>query len=136
VWKYTGQDSNGDGELAFEETMHRTLSMVAIRDGLLIIGDFTGLVHCLDVKTGKPHWTYDMLAAIWGSPMLGDGKIYLGNADGEVVVFELSPEMKLLAKNNMGNAVYGSVVAVGDTLYIPTQSHLFAIAQGARGKPK
>jgi outer membrane protein assembly factor BamB len=127
VWKYAGHDVDGDGELAFEETMHRTLSMAAIRDGLLVIGDFAGLVHCLDVKTGRPHWTYDMLAAVWGSPILADGKIYLGNEDGDMVVFELTPKLNLLAKNNMGNAIYGSAVAVGETLYISTRSHLFAI---------
>ncbi|NLX98977.1 MAG: PQQ-like beta-propeller repeat protein, partial [Rhodopirellula sp.] len=129
VWKYTGHDADGDGELAFEETMHRTLSMAAIRDGLLVIGDFAGLVHCLDLKTGRPHWTYDMLAASWGSPMLADGKIYLGNEDGDMVVLAQSSQLKLLAKNNMGNAIYGSAVAVGDTLYIATRSHLFAIAK-------
>ncbi|NUQ63155.1 MAG: PQQ-binding-like beta-propeller repeat protein [Pirellulales bacterium] len=131
VWKYTGHDANKDGELAFEETMHRTLSMAAIRDGLLVIGDFAGLVHCLDPKTGRPHWTHDMLAAVWGSPMLADGKTYLGNEDGDMVVFELSPKLNVLAKNNMGNAIYGSAVAVGDTLYISTRSHLFAIAETA-----
>ena len=35
-----------------------------------IVADFSGLVHCLDAKTGKPHWTHDMLAASWGSPLI------------------------------------------------------------------
>ncbi len=134
IWKYTGHDADGDGELAFEETMHRTLSMAAIRDDLLVIGDFAGLVHCLDLKTGRPHWTYDMLAASWGSPLLADGKIYLGNEDGDMVVFELSPKLNVLAKNNLGNAIYGSAVAVDQTLYVATRTHLFAIAEGAAPK--
>ena len=40
----------------------------------------------LDVKTGKPYWTHDMFAAIWGSPMVIDGKVYLGDEDGDVAV--------------------------------------------------
>ena len=37
-------------------------------------------------KTGKPYWTHDMLAAVWGSPMVVDGKVYLGDEDGDIVV--------------------------------------------------
>jgi len=85
LWHYAGCDANGDGEFDFEETMHRSLAMPAVKDGLLVIGDLAGLVHCLDARTGKVHWTHDQMAAIWGSPLLADGKIYLGNEDGDVL---------------------------------------------------
>jgi outer membrane protein assembly factor BamB len=132
VWHYTGFDADGNGKLAFEETMHRTCGTVAIQDGLLFIADFSGLVHCLDVKTGKPHWTYDMLAASWGSPLIADGKVYIGDEDGDVTIFEVSPEMKIIGEINMGNSVYSTPIAVGDTLYIANKSHLFAIREGAK----
>jgi len=32
---------------------------------------------------------------------------------------------------NMGNSVYSTPIAVGDTLYIANKSHLFAIREGA-----
>jgi outer membrane protein assembly factor BamB len=127
VWHYRGTDANANGELEFEETMHRALGMAAVADGLLVIGDFSGLVHCLDAATGKVHWTYDALATIWGSPLVADGKIYIGDEDGEVAVFELSRQMKLLAENNMGDSVYSTPVAIASTLYISTRSHLIAI---------
>ena len=57
--------------------MHRTIGMATIRDDLLVIADLAGLVHCLDARTGKVHWTYDMMAAVWGSPLIADGKIFL-----------------------------------------------------------
>ena len=103
VWHYTGFDANGDGKLDFDETMHRTISMAAIKDGLLVIADIAGLVHCLDAKTGKVHWTHDLMSPIWGSPCLVDGQIYLGHQDGDVAVFELSDKPKLLATNAMGS---------------------------------
>ncbi len=127
VWHYTGHDANGDGQFDFEETMHRTLGMAAVKDDLLVIADLAGLLHCLDAKTGKVHWTYDMLAAVWGSPLLVDGKIYIGDEDGDMLVFELSAKRKLLAENNMGGSIYSAAVVADDVLYVSTRSHLFAI---------
>ena len=131
VWHYPGFDADGNGKLSFEETMHRTCGTVAIKDGLLFVADFSGLFHCLDLKTGKPLWTHDMLAASWGSPLIADGKVYIGDEDGDISIFRLSREKDLLGEINMGNSVYSTPIAVGDTLYIANKSHLFAIKQGA-----
>jgi outer membrane protein assembly factor BamB len=127
VWHYAGHDANGDGKLDFEETMHRTLSMAAVKDNLLVIADLAGLVHCLDAKTGKLHWTHDMLAGVWGSPLVVEGKIYLGDEDGDLAVFALSAQKKLLAENTMGSSVYSTPVVADNTLYISTREHLIAI---------
>ena len=40
-----------------------------------------------------------MFAAIWGSPMVVDGKVYLGDEDGDVVVLQHGNEKKILAEN-------------------------------------
>jgi len=127
VWHYSGHDANADGRLDFEETMHRAIGMVAVKDNLLVIGDYAGLVHCLDAKTGRVHWTYDMMATVWGSPLVTDGKIFIGNEDGDVVVFECSAELNLLAKNDMGNPVYSTPAVARGVLYVSTSSHLIAI---------
>ena len=128
LWHYRGHDANGDGRRDFEETMHRSLGSVAIKDDLLVIGDYAGLVHCLDAKTGRLHWTYDTLATVWGSPLMADGKIYIGDEDGDLAVFELSSDLNLLAENNMGNSVYSAPVVADNVLYISTRSHLIAIS--------
>jgi len=135
VWHYTGQDSNGDGKLDFPEVMHRTLGSPAVKDGLLVIGDFAGLIHCLEARTGKRLWAHDAMAAVWGSPLVADGKVYLGTEDGDMLVFEFGRQFKLLAKNDMGGSVYGTPVVVDNVLYISTRSHLFAIGgeQGRKG---
>jgi outer membrane protein assembly factor BamB len=127
VWRYTGADVDSDGKIDFKETMHRTLGMAAIGDGLLVIADITGLVHCLDARTGKLHWTHDLMSIVWGSPCIADGKIFIGNEDGDVVVFELSKEKKVLGTNPVGSPVYTTPVAAGDTLYIATKEQLIAV---------
>lgn len=40
-----------------------------------------GIFHCLNAKTGKVYWTYDLLAACWSSALLVDDKVYLGDED-------------------------------------------------------
>ncbi|MFZ5829851.1 MAG: PQQ-binding-like beta-propeller repeat protein [Planctomycetota bacterium] len=131
LWHYTGVDQNGDGSLDYEETMHRSLGTPAIHEGTLVTGDLAGVVHCLDAATGKPYWTHDLLAEIWGTPLIADGRIYIGDADGEMAVFTLGREKELLAENDMGGSVYGAAAAVDGVLYIGTRTHIFAIGKQA-----
>jgi outer membrane protein assembly factor BamB len=117
VWQYT--------------KIRRSISTVAIADGLLYAADFSGFLHCLDAATGAPAWEYDVLAAVWGSPFVADGKVYLGDEDGDVVVLQAGRTMKLIAEQNVGSAVYGTAVPANGVLYLMNQSQLFAIAPGA-----
>ena len=144
VWHYDKQDQNQDGEVDWEEEMHRSCGTVAIKDDLLYISDFSGLFHCLDVKTGKVHWTHDMLAAAWGSPLIVEGKVYIGDEDGDVTIFKLSSEKEILSVDeygdsgpiNMGNSVYSTPIVADNVLYISNKTHLFAIAQDAEDNAK
>lgn len=134
LWHYTEFDQTGDGEIDFEEQMHRSCGTVAIQNDLLYIADFSGLFHCLDAKTGKVHWTYDMLAAAWGSPCIVDGHVYIGDEDGDVCIFDLSAEPhEPIAEINMGNSVYSTPIVANNVLYIANKTHIFAIepAKGA-----
>ena len=113
----------------------RTLSSVAVHEGLVYAANLSGFLLCLDQKTGKPYWTHDLLSAVWGSPTVIDGKVFLGNEDGDVTVFKTGKELKILATNNMGNAVYGTPIAANGVLYVANRTKLFAIQKGAVLKP-
>lgn len=134
VWHYSTFDQNEDGTIDFEEEMHRSCGTVTIKDDLLYIADFSGLVHCLDAKgtkDGQPivHFTYDMLAQSWGSALIADGRVYIGDEDGDVAVFELGAENnEPIEEINMGSSVYSTPVAANGVMYISTKDKLFAIA--------
>ena len=139
VWHYDSVDRNKNGKLEFEETMHRTIGSAAIKDDLLFISDFAGLVHCLDAKkveNGKPvvYWTHDMFAAAWGSVLIVDGKVYTGDEDGDIIVFELSKKLNILSENNMINSIYSTPIVANNTLFISNKSTVFALKQGAKLK--
>jgi outer membrane protein assembly factor BamB len=127
IWHYASYDLNKNGKNEFEETMHRTCGTAAIKDGLLFVADFSGLFHCLDAKTGVPFWTYDMLAAAWGSPLIVDGKVYIGDEDGDIAVFELSNKMNLISENPMSSSVYSTPVSANNKLFIADKDHVFCI---------
>lgn len=117
------------------EDFHRTISTAAIKDGLLYIADLSGFLYCLDAKTGEHYWTYDAFAAVWGSAFVVDGKVYLGDEDGDVAVLTAGKKLEVLNEINMGSAIYTTPIAKDGVLYIASRNTLFAIAEGAQLEP-
>jgi outer membrane protein assembly factor BamB len=138
-------DGTGEGDVTGKaavwhrggEDFHRTLSTVAIdNDGVLYASDLSGHLYALDAKTGELYWKHDVFAAIWGSPFVADGKVYLGDEDGDVVVLRAGKKKEVLHEVNMGSSVYSTPVAKDGTLFIMTRSKLYAVQEGAGKKPE
>lgn len=134
VWKYESFDKNKNGKIERIERMNRTISSAVVIDGLCFVPDFSGFLHCFDAKTGEVFWTYDMESAMWGSPLAVDGKLYLTDENGNVRIFAISKEMKLLSPTddhlNLGSASYCSPVIANGVLYLTNRERLFAIKAG------
>ena len=116
------------------KAIHRSISSVSIDPdtGLLFIGDFSGFVHCLDAETGKVYWTHDMKAHMWGSTLVADGKVYVGDEDGDFVVMAASKVKKVLSETNLGAPVYSTPVVANGTIYVASNTHLYALTDSAR----
>jgi outer membrane protein assembly factor BamB len=114
--------------------IHRSISTVSIdpTTGLLFVGDFSGFVYCLDAETGKKYWEYDMKSHVWGSTLAVDGKVYCGDEDGDFRCFAADKKFKLLSEVNMGAPVLSTPIVANGTLFVGTQTHLFAVAEGAK----
>lgn len=121
-------DITESGLIWHYEEIRRSISTAAVADGLVYISDFSGYLHCLDAETGEAYWVHDTFASIWGSPFVADGKVYLGDEDGDVVVLEHGKEMKVLAEMNMGSAVYSTPVPAHGALFLNNRNELFALA--------
>ena len=130
VWHYEGENPKD-----FEQTMHRTLSSVAIKNDLLFVTDENGMLHCLDAKTGQAHWTHDLLATSWSTPLIADNHVYVADTDGDICVFKLSNEKELISEPNVGTGVYNTPVVANGVLFVGSFNTLFAIAEGASSKP-
>jgi outer membrane protein assembly factor BamB len=127
-------DITETGRLWHYDKIRRSISTAAIHEGVLYYPDFSGFLHALDPKTGQAFWVHDMFAAVWGSPLVADGKVYLGDEDGDVAILQAGKALKVLAEINMGSSVYGTPVPANGVLYINSRNQLFAIT-ASPGQP-
>ena len=67
--------------------------------------------------------------------MIADGKLYLGDEDGDVVVLRPGPTEEVIAEMNMGSSVYSSAVPANGLLYIASRNQLFALEQQEAAGP-
>jgi outer membrane protein assembly factor BamB len=122
-------DITTTGKLWHYGDIRRSISTGALYNGTLFYSDFSGFLHALDAKTGKPFWKHDMYAAVWGSPIVIDGKVYLGDEDGDVTVLNADKTLKVIAENNMGSSVYSTATPANGTLFIVNRNQLVAVSE-------
>ena len=129
VWNLQTQDVSADGEIDYEEEMHRVVASPTIRDDLVIVADFSGVIYCIDAKTGRQYWTHDQLSPTWGSPLVADGKIYVGDEDGDVTIFRLGKQKSMINEIYMQNSIKIMPIVANDILYVATLDTLYAIEE-------
>ncbi|MEM7477746.1 MAG: PQQ-binding-like beta-propeller repeat protein [Planctomycetota bacterium] len=140
IWHYGGpatrEKPSPTGETYY---FGRSMSTCAIQDDLLYVAELGGHVHCLDAQTGKMYWTESMFSNTWSSPYLVDGKVFVGNDDGILFVFEHSKELNILAEieHDDGTKIRTTPVATNGRLYYMTESptKLWVIEEGAKSEP-
>jgi outer membrane protein assembly factor BamB len=115
VWSYTLQ--------------RHCMATPAIHDGLVYITDLGRNIHCVDAKTGRAVWVQETGGQIWGSPLVADGKVYVGTMRGRVWVLRAGREKDLLAAVFLDRPIPTSPVAANGTLYVATMRTLYAIAR-------
>jgi outer membrane protein assembly factor BamB len=69
---------------------------------------------------------------MWGSTLCADGKVYCGDEDGDFFVFASSKEKKIISQVNMNAPVLSTPIVANGTLFVATQTHLYAIGEGAK----
>ena len=114
----------------------RTMSNVAIHDGMVIAVEIGGFVQCLHARSGKRYWTFDLEDSTIASPLIVDGKIYVPTQGPNVFVLALSRELKLLGKNDIAEYANSAPVFANGVLYLATSGKLYAIKAGPEPKPE
>ena len=116
AWSKTGRGSYMPTPLAYR--------------GLLYVLANNGVLDAYDLATGKE--TYRQRLPLVGSgfsasPVAADGKIYLSNEDGEMLVIEAGDSFKHIATNSMGETLMATPAISDGTMFVRGASTLFAI---------
>jgi outer membrane protein assembly factor BamB len=127
VWHFGGpvkpKPPLGEKEVVFG----RSISNVAVADGLLYAADVNGYLYCLDAKTGAKYWEHDFKATIWASPYVVDGKVFVGTESSDMCIFEHGKTYKEPKVVEMRQSVLTPPVASKGVLFVHNQDTLYAI---------
>lgn len=128
IWHYGGVEEGAD-----EPVFRRTMSTVAVGDGVVYAADLSGFLHCVSLESGERHWEHDLLSGVWGSPLLVDGKVFLGNEDGTLTVFKADKEKaEVLAEKSTINysSIYSTPTFANGNMYLTDRTRLYAVKVG------
>jgi len=114
LWQYTG--------------IGRALSTVAVADGLVYAAEYAGKVHCLDADTGELAWFHDTQDEIWSSPLVVDGKVFIGSRKA-FTVLAAGRQKKTLAVIRLGSPLWSIPCAANKTLFVASQRNLWAVEE-------
>lgn len=108
----------------------------AFHDGKLYITDEAGKLFCLDGKTGEQFWKFSYGRNSRGSPVLADGKIYVGEVNSKFHIIDVTgKKAKSLSavffpapNEEAANVELNGSPAVSDgRVYFATSDELFCI---------
>jgi outer membrane protein assembly factor BamB len=100
--------------------------------GVLYVLANNGLFDAIDLQTGKDIYRQRLPNVGNGfsaSPVAADGKIYLSNEDGEILVVAAGPEFSHIGTNSMGDLLMATPAISDGVMYVRTTTTLFAIGK-------
>ena len=101
--------------------------------GILYVIANNGVFDAYDLKTGTEIYRQRLSpigSGFSASPVAADGRIYLSNEDGDVIVVAAGREFRQIATYPMGELLMATPALSQGVMYVRSASSLFAI--GAR----
>jgi outer membrane protein assembly factor BamB len=100
--------------------------------GLLYVLANNGVFDAYTLKTGEEVYRQRLTTVGNGfsaSPVAADGKIYLSNEDGDIIVVAAGPTFKQIAANSMGELLMATPALSDGVMFVRTARSLFAVGQ-------
>jgi outer membrane protein assembly factor BamB len=108
-------------------------SMLLVGDLLMMVND-SGIITCLDAKSGAEIWTARLTDSYSASPIAAEGRVYFFSEDGKATVIEAGRAFKVLAENSLDEGFMASPAVDGNALYLRTRTHLYRIENKKTGE--
>jgi outer membrane protein assembly factor BamB len=118
VWSKTGRGSYMPTPLIYQ--------------GILYVLSNNGLLDAYNLQTGEEVYRQRLPLVGSGfsaSPVAADGKLYLSNEDGEMLIIAAGKEFKHVATNSMGELLMATPALSDGVMYVRSSKSLFAIGR-------
>jgi outer membrane protein assembly factor BamB len=103
-----------------------------IYNGILYVLANNGLLDAYNVRDGQEVYRQRLPLVGSGfsaSPVAADGKIYLSNEDGEMLVIAAGPQFTHIATNSIGEMLMATPALSDGVMYVRSSASLFAIGR-------
>ena len=96
-----------------------------ISGDLLFMLNDSGIVSCLDAKSGELVKKTRVNGSFSASPVLADGHLYCFDHDGKSFVLTADRELKIVATNKLPAGTRSTPAIAGKALFVRTYTHLY-----------
>ncbi|MEK6289671.1 MAG: PQQ-binding-like beta-propeller repeat protein [Acidobacteriota bacterium] len=103
-----------------------------IYDGILYVLANNGLFDAYNLRTGEEVYRQRLPVVGSGfsaSPVASDGKLYLSNEDGEMLVIAAGQKFAHIATNSMGEMLMATPALSDGVMYVRSSASLFAVGR-------
>ena len=112
-------------------------SSPAADDKYLYVGANSANIHCFDLKTGKEAWVHNVGTVLKASPVVADGKLFVGEVSGHFSILQLGNKKaatlsreKFALPDGRPMEINGSACVARGKVYFCTSRNIYCI-----GKP-
>ncbi len=110
----------------FKRSVSNKPSILLIDDLIYMVSD-TGIVSCLEAKTGVQVWQQRIGGEFSASPVYADGKLWFFSEDGKTTVIKPGRAFERLAENQLADGFLASPAIAGKAFFLRTRTHLYRI---------
>lgn len=105
-----------------------TPSPLLVGNELYIVSD-TGIASCLDLKTGKVHWSERISGTYSASPIFANGRVLFLNETGLATWIKPGKTLEVLGKNEVPGKTLATPAFSGGAMYLRTDDTLYKFAE-------
>jgi outer membrane protein assembly factor BamB len=86
------------------------------------------ILVCADAANGQILWQVRLKGAIWATPVVADGHVYVVNHDGLVQVVRAGEEGELVGTSQIDRGILASPAVAHGAIYFRSDAHLWKVA--------
>ena len=101
-------------------------SPILVGDEIVMVSD-KGVATCLDADSGEVRFSERLGGNFCSSPIYADGRIWVGNREGQTFILTPGKEFHVEATNQLDGEIMATPIAVGPALFLRTDKAVYRI---------